>query len=163
MDRCGISLWLRSNQSGGNESEVRREWVRSPKGMSPKSGGNESEVRRELVRSPKGMSPKAIIYHLSFTTCHLPFLRTHSLRTIWLISWFPKYFYPPSCLYYFFFLPLHSRSTNAVFYSERGWQNFPNLFKTHKMHVKQVLNRGKLDFCVRTGINWWPLNAQPID
>jgi len=53
----------------------------------------------------------------------------------------------------FFFLPLHSRSTNAVFYSERGWQNFPNLFKTHKMHVKQVLNRGKLDFCVRTGID----------
>ena len=29
-----------------------------------------------------------------------------------------------------FFLPLHSRSTNAVFHSERGWQNFSNLFKT---------------------------------
>jgi hypothetical protein len=64
-----------------------------------------------------------------------------------------KIFLPTPLFVLFFFLPLHSRSTNAVFYSERGWQNFPNLFKTHKMHVKQVLNRGKLDFCVRTGID----------
>lgn len=106
--------------------------------MSPESEGNESEVRRESF----------IIHHLPLTITSDSFPSDYLTNLLIL-----KIFLPTLLFVLFFFLPLHSRSTNAVFYSERGWQNFPNLFKTHKMHVKQVLNRGKLDFCVRTGID----------